>query len=202
MLDVMDASTNARDRLIEGTRQLLWDRGYLGTSPTAILRRSGVGQGSMYHHFQGKPDLVLAAERRSAETMQAQVREVLGGSGPALRRITDYLLLEREVLRGCSVGRLAGDPEIIAREELRQPVRETFELLGALLAQAIEEAQQDGELDAGLRPAEVAATLSAIIQGGYALARAEQSREPFDRAVRGALDLLRVHSTDPEAVPA
>src|SRR4051812_44423200 len=48
------------DRLVETTRELLWERGYVGTSPKAIQQRSGVGQGSMYHHFGGKPDLALA----------------------------------------------------------------------------------------------------------------------------------------------
>ncbi|MEU8031330.1 helix-turn-helix domain-containing protein, partial [Streptomyces sp. NPDC049099] len=43
------------ERLIESTRELLWERGYVGTSPKAILERAGAGQGSMYHHFKGKP---------------------------------------------------------------------------------------------------------------------------------------------------
>ncbi|MEV7996364.1 TetR/AcrR family transcriptional regulator, partial [Streptomyces sp. NPDC086077] len=184
----MDKISDAKDRLIEGTRQLLWDRGYLGTSPTAILRRSGVGQGSMYHHFGGKPDLVLAAECRSAELMQAQIREVFTGQGTGLQRIVAYLLLERDVLRGCSVGRLAGDPEIIADEALREPVRDTFGVLNHHLTEAIAEAQAAGELDARLRPEQTAAALAAVVQGGYALARAEQSVKPFERAVHGALD--------------
>jgi AcrR family transcriptional regulator len=196
----VERSSDAKDRLIEGTRQLLWDRGYVGTSPTAILRRSGVGQGSMYHHFRGKADLVLAAERRSAELMQDQVRKVFSGEGTGLQRIVAYLLLQRDVLRGCSVGRLAGDPEIVADDELRAPVRETFAVLNRCLAEAIAEAQAAGELDARLRPEQTAVALAAVIQGGYALARAEQSTEPFDHAIQGALDLLGVPADD--RVPA
>ncbi|WP_435810587.1 TetR family transcriptional regulator [Streptomyces thermoviolaceus] len=196
MVGGVERSSDTKDRLIEGTRQLLWDRGYVGTSPTAILRRSGVGQGSMYHHFRGKSDLVLAAERRSAELMQAQVREVFSGEGTGLQRIVAYLLLQRDVLRGCSVGRLAGDPEIVADDELRAPVRETFAVLNRCLSEAVTEAQAAGELDARLRPEETAAALAAVIQGGYALARAEQSTEPFDRAIHGALDLLGVPADD------
>ncbi|GGV72166.1 TetR/AcrR family transcriptional regulator [Streptomyces thermoviolaceus] len=196
MVGGVERSSDTKDRLIEGTRQLLWDRGYVGTSPTAILRRSGVGQGSMYHHFRGKSDLVLAAERRSAELMQAQVREVFSGEGTGLQRIVAYLLLQRDVLRGCSVGRLAGDPEIVADDELRAPVRETFAVLNRCLSEAVVEAQAAGELDARLRPEQTAAALAAVIQGGYALARAEQSTEPFDRAIHGALDLLGVPADD------
>jgi AcrR family transcriptional regulator len=154
----------------------------------------------MYHHFKGKPDLILAAERRSAELMQAQLRQIFSGNGSGLQRIVAYLLLERDVLRGCSVGRLAGDPEIIADDELRKPVRETFTVLVQCLTEAVTEAQAAGELDASLRPEQTAAALAAIVQGGYALARAEQSVEPFNRAIQGALDLLGVTAdgkTDP-----
>lgn len=45
------------ERLIEATQELLWARRYVGTSPRAIQRQAGVGQGSMHHHFTGKPDL-------------------------------------------------------------------------------------------------------------------------------------------------
>ncbi|SOE25581.1 transcriptional regulator, TetR family [Streptomyces sp. OK228] len=36
------------ERLIESTRELLWERGYVGTSPKAIQEHAGAGQGSMY----------------------------------------------------------------------------------------------------------------------------------------------------------
>jgi AcrR family transcriptional regulator len=183
---------DARERLIEGTRELLWDRGYVGTSPTAIWRASGVGQGSMYHHFHGKPDLVLAAEERAAQDMQRQIREYFTGEGTAYERISAYLLRERDALRGCPIGRLIADPEIAADEKLREPVRETFAVLHACLAAAIEEGKASGEFSAGLEAERTATTLSAVIQGGYALARAEASAEPFDQAIEGALALLRM----------
>lgn len=69
------------DRLIESTRELLWERGYVGTSPKAILERAGAGQGSMYHHFRGKPDLALAAIRRTAAEMRAAAETVLAPPG-------------------------------------------------------------------------------------------------------------------------
>jgi AcrR family transcriptional regulator len=182
---------DARERLIEGTRELLWDRGYVGTSPTAIWRSSGAGQGSMYHHFQGKPDLVLAAERRGAELMQQQIREAFAGEGPAYQRISAYLLRERDALRGCPIGRLVADPEIAADERLREPVRETFAVLHACLASVIEEGKAAGEFDGTLDAEQTASALAAVIQGGYTLARAEASPAPFGRAIAGALALLR-----------
>lgn len=188
-------NAGSRERLIESTRELLWDRGYIGTSPTAILEHSGVGQGSMYHHFAGKPDLILAAEQRTASLMQQQIREAFSRDAPAVERISDYLTRERDALRGCSVGRLTADPEIISDARLREPVSETFAVLHECLRRTVEEGREVGELSAELDPDETASALSAVIQGGYALARAEQSVAPFDRAIRGALAMLRASSS-------
>lgn len=88
------------ERLIESTRELLWERGYVGVSPKAIQQRAGVGQGSMYHHFTGKPDLALAAISRTADEMWAKAEEWFDAPGTALQRITGYLRRERDVLKG------------------------------------------------------------------------------------------------------
>jgi AcrR family transcriptional regulator len=178
------------ERLIESARQLLWERGYVGTSPKAIQERAGAGQGSMYHHFRGKPDLAEAAMRRSATELRAQADAVLAADGSAVARLDGYLERERDPLRGCRVGRMAMDPDVIASDELRRPVEETFAWLRTRLAGIVAEGVAAGELRAGLDPSDTAAAIAAVVQGGYVLARAAGSREPFDAAVRGAAALL------------
>ncbi|MEV5342922.1 TetR/AcrR family transcriptional regulator [Streptomyces sp. NPDC052676] len=178
------------ERLIDATRELLWERGYVGTSPKAILERAGAGQGSMYHHFQGKADLALAAIRRTAEEMRATAVAVLGGPGTPYERIAAYLRRERDVLRGCPVGRLTMDPDVIADDELRAPVDETLDWLRERLAGIVEEGQERGEFAPGLDAEAIAATIVATVQGGYVLARASGLPSAFDAGVRGLLALL------------
>jgi AcrR family transcriptional regulator len=184
--DVMDTA----ERLIESAQELLWERGYVGTSPKAIQERAGAGQGSMYHHFRGKPDLAMTAMRRSAQELRTQADAHLGEGETALAKVGTYLLRERDPLRGCRVGRMAMDPDVIASDELRAPVLETFAWLRERLAGIISDGIAAGELRPGLDPADTAAAISAVVQGGYVLARAAGDREPFDQAVRGALGLL------------
>ncbi|GGJ07296.1 TetR/AcrR family transcriptional regulator [Streptomyces brasiliensis] len=178
------------DRLIESTRELLWERGYVGTSPKAILERAGAGQGSMYHHFKGKPDLALAAIRRSAEEMRATAEGVLDGPGTPYERIEAYLLRERDVLRGCPIGRLTMDPDVIASDELRAPVDETLDRVRERIAGIVEEGREQGQFAPSLDGEEIAATVLATVQGGYVLARASGSPAAFDAGVRGLLALL------------
>ncbi len=193
---------DTRERLIASTRELLWERGYVGTSPKAILRRAGAGQGSLYHHFTGKHDLALAAVRRTAEELRALAEEQLAGTGTALERITAYLRRERDVLRGCPIGRLTQDPDVMADPDLRAPVEETLDWLRGRLADVLTEGRDRGELDAATSPVELASTVVAVLQGGYVLARAADSTEPFEQAVNGVLGLLAGQATRPASRPS
>ncbi|MFI7273147.1 TetR/AcrR family transcriptional regulator [Streptomyces sp. NPDC049879] len=178
------------DRLVESTRELLWERGYTGTSPKAIQQRAGAGQGSMYHHFTGKPDLARAAIERTAAEMRAAAEAQFAAPGTAVERVTAYLRRERDVLRGCPIGRLTQDPDVMADASLRAPVEETLGWLRGRLAEVLEEGRARGELDPALDVRATAAALVAVLQGGYVIARAEGSAEPFAQAVTGALGLL------------
>ncbi|MFH0179682.1 TetR/AcrR family transcriptional regulator [Streptomyces cacaoi] len=184
------------ERLIESTRELLWERGYVGTSPKAILERAGAGQGSMYHHFKGKPDLALAAIRRTADEMRATAEGVLDGPGTPYERIEAYLTRERDVLRGCPIGRLTMDPEVIASDELREPVDEVIDRIRERIAHLVEEGKEQGQFGPELDGEAIAATVVATVQGGYVLARASGSPTAFDAGVRGLLSLLAPRPTD------
>ncbi|MEV0372073.1 TetR/AcrR family transcriptional regulator [Streptomyces sp. NPDC050636] len=189
------AIMSTQERLVQSTQELLWERGYVGTSPKAILERAGVGQGSMYHHFTGKSDLALAAIRRTAEGMKETAETCLGGPGTSYERVAAYLLRERRVLRGCPIGRMTQDRDVVQNRELRQPLDEMFDWLQGRITEVLAEGQRRGELAAGLDPAAIAATVAAVVQGGYVLARAADDTAPFDAAVRGALSLLAAQVT-------
>ncbi|MDA8355523.1 MAG: TetR/AcrR family transcriptional regulator [Actinomycetota bacterium] len=183
-------SETAQTRLIESAQELLWERGYAATSPKAIQRLAGAGQGSMYHHFSGKADLALAAMGRSAGQLRDSVDEVLSGTGDPYQRLCAYLTCQRDVLRGCRIGRMTADPEVMANPALREPLQATFAWLQGCLAEVIGQAQGAGTLAAHLDPVAMAATIAAVVQGGYVLARAAGSEEPFERAIAGTLALL------------
>jgi TetR/AcrR family transcriptional regulator, transcriptional repressor for nem operon len=184
------ACVEAVERLVQSTRELLWERGYLGTSPKAIQQRAGAGQGSMYHHFRGKSDLARTAIEHTARELRTEAAHQLDGPGTAVERISKYLRRERDVLRGCPIGRLTQDPEILADAALHRPVGETFAWLRERLAAVLTEGRDRGELDPTLDPVATASALLATLQGGYVLARAAADPTAFDQAIEGALALL------------
>jgi len=192
------ADQGSRDRLLDATRDLLWDRGYAATSPRAILARSGVGQGSMYHHFSGKEDLAARALTGTAHQLVAAAAEVLGGDGAAVDRLTGYLRRQRDVLRGCPVGRMAGDADVVGSPALHVIVRDTFDQVRTMMTEVIAAGVDAGELDPDTEPMALADTVLAVVQGGYVLARAAGDTAPFDRAVDGAVALLHAARCEPQ----
>jgi TetR/AcrR family transcriptional repressor of nem operon len=191
------SAKDARTRLVEGMADLLWERGYVGTSPSAVLERTGVGQGSLYHHFAGKQELAVAGIRLNADTLTHAAREALDGPGTAYERLERFLLRDRDVLRGCRIGRMTQDPDVFAADPLRQPVADALTWVREALTAVIVDGQARGELVADIAPADLAATILSTLQGGYVLARAERDEDRFAAAVRGLLRLLKGLVTAP-----
>jgi TetR/AcrR family transcriptional repressor of nem operon len=183
-----------RDRLVAAAAEQLWANGYAATSPSAIQRAAQAGQGSMYHHFTGKADLARAAVEHLADTLDAETAATLDTAPPGLARALAYLERDREPLRGCRIGRLTADTDVLADERLRAPLAASFAGLERRLADALRDAQTRHELDPHLDPATLAATLAAVVQGGYVVARAAQDPGTFHRAIEGARALL-IHAT-------
>lgn len=159
------------------------------------MDRAGAGQGSMYHHFGGKEELAAAAFDLTAADTFARAEVLLSADAPAPERIRSYLLRQRDVLRGCPVGRMAQDADALASAPLHDILRTTFVRLRRLLRGVVAEGVRDGDFPVDLDPAELAETVLAVVQGGYILARAQGTTGPFHRAVAGAVRLVEFATT-------
>jgi TetR/AcrR family transcriptional repressor of nem operon len=181
---------DSRARLVETMSDLLWERGYADTSPREVRERSGVGQGSMYHHFPTKRDLALAGLERNVADLLPAASE-LDGPGDPLSRIEAYLMRPRDALKGCKVGRMTQDPQVREDPVLLAPVARAFAQANDSWVRVLREAVAAGELRDDLDPERLARTLMAVLQGGYVLAIAQQDPALFEDACAGAMDLVR-----------
>ncbi|WP_280505640.1 TetR/AcrR family transcriptional regulator [Nocardia farcinica] len=181
----------SRERLVESMSELMWERGYADTSPRDVRELSGVGQGSMYHHFPTKRDLALAALERNVEDLLPAATELDSAEGSPMARIEAYLMRPRDALKGCKVGRMTQDSQVRQDPVLLAPVARAFSQVHVKWVAVLREAIAAGELRDDLDPEQVAHTLMAVLQGGYVLAIAQEDPGPFEAARDGALDLLR-----------
>lgn len=177
--------------LVRAMKDLLAEDGYLATSPRDVLRRSGVGHGSLYHHFDGKDDLVATALAEVATEMRSEADALLDSVDDPLEGVLAWLRSPRQPLMGCRLGRLTGEP-ILEQSRVRDPIGAFFEYLQHRLTEKLRDAVAAGDLDRGVASADLAATLVAVVQGGFVLARATGDPDAMNRAQRGALALLSV----------
>jgi len=97
-------SEGAREALIAAARELFAARGYEQTTTEAILDRSGVSRGAMYHHFPGKLELFEAVYIQVEDESVARLVERAEGETPL------------EIIRSGSHGYLAesaGDSDFV-----------------------------------------------------------------------------------------
>ena len=178
-----------RGRLLAATKDLLWEKGYEQMSPRDVLDRSGVGQGSLYHHFPGKLDLAKAALEDMVAEEMAAMDAILAADKPPLQRLRDYLGRQREALRGCRIGRLANET-VMETPELRALVSRYLAHVEELIRRAVSDGQTAGALGDGINAEAAGALFLSVIEGGYILARAHWDPARMARALAGAEQVL------------
>jgi len=85
-----DAVENRR-RILEAAREAFAERGVDMTSMHRIGRAAGVGQGTLYRHFEHKGALCSALLSEEIEGFVGEMRRRTGGRGPALGRLKWFL---------------------------------------------------------------------------------------------------------------
>ena len=183
-----------RDDLVKAAKSLLWDVGYEAMSPKKILTASNAGQGSLYHHFDGKMDLAAAALAEVEVEMCSDFDLAMAANMPPMDRLVNYLKRKRIGLKGCRLGRLANE-SAVSDPVLRKPLAKYFSHVEKGIAKTLAEAVAAGEVDAAIRPKEIANALVAVVQGGYVLSRVHNDSKHIRMATNGAcvmLDALKI----------
>jgi AcrR family transcriptional regulator len=78
-----ERSEATRAALVAAARNLFAERGYAGVGTEEIVRAAGVTRGALYHHFDGKRELLEAAyEQVETELTEKIAEAALAGSDP------------------------------------------------------------------------------------------------------------------------
>lgn len=180
---------SARDNLISTTQTLLSAQGYESTSPREIQKRSGVGQGSFYHHFESKADLASVALQALAAEMCAEFDQLADDVGA--NQIEAYLSLQRDALTGCRIGRISMEASI-KDDRIREPVGAYFQHLRGRLTAAFD------QLDTIIDPTALADLAIATVQGGFVLSRAVGDPDAMQNATSALVALVESITTTHE----
>jgi AcrR family transcriptional regulator len=169
----------------------MYVKGVAATTIDDVIAASGTSKSQLYHHFDGKDQLVRdVIELVGRQTMERE-EDALGrvSTMGGLHRWRDALIQNNALQHGaygCALGSLANDVadhDAVARRMLA----ELFSAWQHLLAEALRRLQSNGSLVPGADAEQLATGLMASLQGGYLLAQASRDVGPMSAALDMAL---------------
>jgi TetR/AcrR family transcriptional regulator, lmrAB and yxaGH operons repressor len=180
---------DGRERLLNGARKLLAEKGYAGMELRDVAERGKAPRGSIYHHFPGgKTQLAAEAAALEGTEIKALIERSLEERG-----LAETLTMFGEIFRrrvkdrpehlGCPVAAAA-----LARPEdpaLAAAATKAFQSWEAPIAAALREegvAAKEAENFAGL--------VVSTVEGALVRARAAADQAPLDSAVAGLQQAL------------
>ncbi len=106
----MGRVSDARERLIQATIDLLWTESYGAAAVDAICERAGVKKGSFYHFFKSKDELVIVALEEHWKSRQPTLEALFSRERPPLDRLRAYFdsVVERQTTLAQKYGRPPG----------------------------------------------------------------------------------------------
>lgn len=175
---------DGRERLLNGARQLLAEKGYAGMELRDVAERGDAPRGSIYHHFPGgKTQLAAEAAALEGREIRAAIERSLEerGLGETLTMFGETFrrrVKDRPERLGCPVAAAA-----LARPEdpaLAAAATAAFRSWEEPIAAALRDegvAAKDAEAFAGL--------VVSTIEGALVRARAAADEAPLESAVAG-----------------
>src|SRR5579884_2714503 len=149
----MGRISNARERLLQVTFELIWQQSYGSVSVEAICQRAKVKKGSFYYFFPSKSDLAVAAYEEYWQRNRSHYDAAFSPMVPPLERLEKYCrhIYESQRERQLKSGRVLGCPfasvgcELSTQDEkIRQKSEEMFDRSCKYIENALRDAHKEG----------------------------------------------------------
>lgn len=199
----MQVSALAAKRQPDFTRQKLLScafdeihrSGFRGASLEAILESSGVTKGALYHHFASKAELGYAVvDEVIRPWVEQNWQPAVDADDPidaaiALCRQLTKIRSERTLACGCPLNNLINEMSPVD-DGFRTRLQSILDDWRGGIVRGLARGQERGRVRKDVEPAAAAAFMIGAIEGSIGLAKANQSREFLDTAMRGLIDYL------------
>ena len=192
-----------RIRLIRTGAEILCEQSYASMGVEAVLKRAGLSKGSFYHFFESKEAFGLEVVHHYAEFFNRRLDRTLKSDGtPALARLRRYTddgvegMARFEFKRGCLIGNLMQELAS-THPAFRLAIAEVLLGWQKRIAQCLEQAIIDNELDESINVQAYAAFFWTGWEGALMQAKLNQSIEPVTQFVALFLMALPRAETQP-----
>ena len=183
---------STKDRFIETTCELLESQGYHATGLNQIVKESGAPKGSLYYHFpDGKEELAAEAVQRAGDLTSDLIRLNFQEDISLAEAVRQFILEvakrveESEYQSGGPLTATAMETAT-TNERLNLTCRESFAKIQAAFSDKIEKSGINPE-----RAAELAAFITAALEGGIILSRTMHTGDPLRQVSQELYDYLK-----------
>ncbi|NMH89199.1 TetR/AcrR family transcriptional regulator [Flavivirga algicola] len=185
------------DFLLEKGMEILWSKGYNGTSVNDIVKAADVPKGSFYFYFESKEDFAVKAINKYFDTHLVTAREMLGDkSVTPKQRLIDFYEFRVDVLKnnlncqmGCMACNLASEMAE-HNENIRTAILVKEETMLSIIADVIKEAQELGEVKINMEAYVIATFIEDAGKGSMISMKEKQSAEPIDNFMAMVKNIL------------
>jgi len=159
---------------LEAAMKVFWSDGYDGASVDHLCRATAMPRASLYHDYDGKQGIFLAAVAHYVDTRLGPIVQALGPRGTLAEDLTAFfdaviaLATADDRTRGCLISCVLADAAG-AREPFRAELEGRFQALEDRIADRL---TKDGDPHRGPRTVARAAMLAAVARGLMLRARA------------------------------
>lgn len=184
-----------RQRLLECAFDEIHRHGFRAASLDAILQKTGVTKGALYHHFENKAALGYAVvDELIHPTMRSHWEPLATAEDPITTAIAGLKkrrdkLKERLLANGCPFNNLAQEMTPLD-EGFRRRLQGILSEWCAALAGALERGKATHKVRADVNTGAAAIFIVSAIEGLIGMAKTAQSASLYEQGLRGLIEYL------------
>lgn len=175
---------NRRQHIIEAAGDIVYRKGFAGTTVDDMLRAAGVGKGNFYHYFRSKDDLGIAIIDEIGKGLNGPAMdEIFSVTKAPLTRLTDYIeyVKRRRHADNCGEPLANLAAELGHVERFGDRVRRAYVVLLDRFESCV--AEYALERGATVDPRMIARSISMQIDGACLLFKVDRDSASFDVAM-------------------
>ncbi|MEM9824131.1 MAG: TetR/AcrR family transcriptional regulator [Bacteroidota bacterium] len=185
------------DHLLEKGMEILWSKGYNGTSVNDIVRAAGIPKGSFYFYFKSKEDFAVKAIHRYAdEEFVPMVRILEDTSSSAKQRLLNVYEHRIQTLKedfncqkGCMACNLSSEMSE-HNENIRKAILEIHAKMRAPMVKVALEAQEAGEINPSINVHDLIEFFENAGKGAMISMKESQSSYPIENVMNMIRQIL------------
>jgi TetR/AcrR family transcriptional repressor of nem operon len=177
--------------LLEKGIEVLWSKGYNGTSVNDIVKAADVPKGSFYFYFNSKEDFAVKALDYYFDAHMVPAFEILNDSNVSPRQrilnLYEYRVSELKCKMGCKMGCMANNlgNEMSGHSELiRNTILEKENIFKQKLIDVVLEAQNGGEISKTFEASELVDFLESAGKGAMITMKERQDFLPVENVMK------------------